>query len=63
MPKTDVKVRLVGEDGNAFFILGRVKTAMEDAGYFEEAKQMIEEATSGDYNHLLQIVMAYVEVE
>ena len=27
-PKTDIRVRLVGEDGNIFFILGRVREAL-----------------------------------
>jgi hypothetical protein len=32
-PKTDVKVKLIGEDGNAFYILGKVCKALRDAGY------------------------------
>jgi hypothetical protein len=28
----DVSVRLVGEDGNAFAIMGRVSAALRDAG-------------------------------
>lgn len=60
----DVKVKLVGEDGNAFSILGRVKRAMNDAGvehsYIDD---FIENATSGDYNHLLQVVMDTVSVD
>ncbi len=27
-PKTDIRVRLTGEDGNIFFILGRVREAL-----------------------------------
>ena len=32
-PITNVKVRLVGEDGNAFAILGRCRAALRKAGY------------------------------
>ena len=63
MPITNVKVKLVGEDGNAFAILGKVKKALERAGHRDLAKQYMEEATAGDYDHLLQTAMKYVEVE
>jgi len=56
-------VKLVGEDGNAFAILGRVKRALAKAGMHEEAKAFMEEATAGDYNHLLATVQKYVDVE
>ena len=56
------KVRLTGEDGNAFAILGKVKKALRKAGMKEEASCFMEEATAGDYNHLLRTAMKYVEV-
>lgn len=59
----DVTVELIGTDGNAFAILGRVRRALERAGANEdERSQFMAEATSGDYNHLLATVMAWVEV-
>jgi len=61
--KTKPKVKLVGEDGNAFAILGRVRRALERAGMEEEAKAFTEEATAGDYDHLLQTALKYVEAE
>jgi hypothetical protein len=61
MPLTDVKVKLFGEDGNAFAIIGRVKKALRKAGLNQEAEEFVKEATSGDYNHLLCTVMKYVE--
>jgi hypothetical protein len=63
MAKTDLTVRLIGEDGNAFNILGKVRKALTKAGYKDLAEQYIEEATSGDYNNLLAVTMEYVEVE
>ncbi len=56
------KVKLVGEDGNAFFILGRVRRAMKREGWSREAiEQFTEEATSGDYNNLLGVVLKYCD--
>jgi len=64
MPITNVKVKLVGEDGNAFFIIGRTRAAMKRAHVPEETiKEFQTEAMSGDYDHLLQTVMKYVDVE
>lgn len=58
----EVKVQLVGEEGNAFAILGRVARAMRRAGVSpEEIKAFNSEATSGDYDHLLATVMQWVE--
>ena len=62
MTKTDVKVKLVGTDGNAFAILGKVSQALKKAGYVDLAKEFRDEAMKGDYNHLLQTCMDYVEV-
>jgi hypothetical protein len=60
----EVKVKLVGEDVNAFFILGTVRAALRAAGVSqEEIQAFVREATSGDYDHLLATVMAWVEVE
>jgi len=56
------KVKLVGQDGNAFAILGRARQAMKKAGWDKEAiEQFTNEATSGDYNKLLQTVMKYCD--
>jgi len=63
MPKTDVQVKLIGTDGNAFAILGKVKQALKRAGHTDLADQFMKEAMSGDYNHLLRTAMEYVEVE
>jgi len=63
MPKTNVRVKLIGEDGNAFAIMGAVRGALERNGHEDLASQYIEEATMGDYNHLIRVSMDYVEVE
>lgn len=55
------KVRLVGEDGNAFAILGRVSKALRQAGQGDKVKEMTAKAMAGDYNHLLATVLEYVD--
>lgn len=62
MIKTNIKVKLLGNDGNAFYILGVVRRALEKAGYGDLAKQYMKEATAGDYNNLLAVTQEYVEV-
>lgn len=59
----EVTVQLTGEDGNAFSILGAVSKALKRAGHGEAAQEFYTEATSGDYDHLLQTAMAYVTCE
>ncbi len=63
-PLTKPTVKLVGEDGNAFSIMGRVKQALKRAGADKEyIDKYLKEATSGDYDHLLVVSMEYVDVE
>jgi hypothetical protein len=58
----EVQVQLSGQDGNAFAILGRTAKALRQAGVpQEEIDSFFAEATSGDYDHLLQTTMAWVD--
>jgi hypothetical protein len=60
----EVQVKLVGEDGNAFAIMSRVMTALSRAGVTQaEQEAYYAEATSGDYDHLLQTTMTWVSVK
>ena len=53
-----IQVKLVGEDENALAILGRVGNAMKRAKVSQdEIEEFRREATSGNYDHLLQTVM------
>jgi hypothetical protein len=56
-------VQLVGTDGNAFAIMGKVARALRQAGRPDLVKQYMDEATSGDYDHLLQVTMKYIDVQ
>jgi len=63
-PKTKPAVKLIGHDGNAFSIMGRVKQALKRAGADKEyIDEYLSEATSEDYDHLLVVSMGYVDVE
>lgn len=58
------KLRLVGEDGNAYAILGRAHRAARRAGMPEEEwKAILAEATSGDYDHLLQTMLKHFDCD
>ena len=60
----NVTVQLTGEDGNAFSIMGRVGKSLKRAGVSaEEVAKFYKEAQSGDYDHLLQTCMKWVNVE
>ena len=65
MPKyPDITVKLIGENSNAFNILGICIKAMLRAGLPEEqVDEFSMEATSGDYQHLLNTCMRYFEIE
>jgi len=59
----DIHVTLTGTDGNAFAVLGAVNAAMKRAGIAKpERDAFFAEATAGDYDHLLQTAMRWVEV-
>lgn len=60
----DVHVQLVGLDGNAFSIMGRVGTALRKAGVTsDEINDYTTEAMSGDYGNLLRVTMEWVDTE
>jgi len=60
----EITVRVSEEDGNAFAIIGRVRRAMKKEGVSEaEIHVFTSEAMSGDYDHLLQTCMRWVNVE
>lgn len=63
MPVYDVTVKLTGQDGNAFAILGAVDRALRSAGVPKaERSAYYAEATSGDYDNLLRVTMQWVKV-
>lgn len=60
----DVRVTLVGDDGNPFSILTRTAKALRRAGVTQnEIDAMYREATSGSYEQLIQTVIEWVETD
>lgn len=52
-----VKCELVGQDGNAFALMGHWQSCARKAGRTkEEIKAVLDDAMSGDYNHLLCVL-------
>ena len=59
-----ITVKLTGRDGNAWAVLGAVNKALHENGLSKaETDAFFDEATSGDYDHLLRTVMRWVEVK
>ncbi len=53
-------LELLGQDGNAFAILGRASLIARKNNM--DWDMISDEAMSGDYDHLLQMMMKYFEV-
>jgi hypothetical protein len=60
----NVTVELSGQDGNAFAVMAKVKSAIEKAGATQsEIENYLAESMSGDYDNLLRTAMKWVHVE
>jgi hypothetical protein len=62
MTNKKVKLNLEEMNGNAFAIMGAFsRQAKEENWTADEINDVIDEATSGDHDHLLQTILAHVE--
>ena len=52
---------LVGQDGNAFALMGYTANAMRECGIADEIGEMRERAMSSDYNNLLVVCNEYIQ--
>lgn len=60
----EISVALLGHDGNAMFILSKVRNELKRGGVPpKEIEQFTNDAMDGDYDHLLRTVMDWVNVE
>lgn len=60
VPEYLADVQLAGEDGNGFAIVARVRVGLRRAGAPDSyVDAFTKDATSGDYDHLLQTAMRY----
>lgn len=59
-----IKVKVTGMDGNIFFIVGTVESAMRKHGMNEQAKEMVERVfASESYHEALSVMNEYVELK
>ncbi len=57
-----VKLDLTAQDGNAFFLMGAFSRAAKRQGWpADEIKRVVDDARSGDYDHLLQVLIGHTE--
>jgi len=62
-PDAIVSVDLTGPNGNAFAILGATKKALDEIGATpHEVAIYLNDATSGDYDHLLDVTRQWVSL-
>ena len=55
------KYSLIGQDGNAFALMGYTANALKKEGLGDLVSQMQKEATSGDYYHLIAVCDSYLD--
>lgn len=59
----NIEVELSGQDGNAFGMVSRTRAALKRGGATrEQEEEFFNDALSGDYDHVLQTIMAWVTV-
>lgn len=64
MKQKKVRLDLVGLDGNAYSLLAAFRRAAKQQGWTDwEIEGVILEAQKGDYDHLLQTLLAVTESE
>lgn len=57
-------VKLIGEDGNVFNLIGLASKALKRAGQPEPAAELTKRAfASGSYDEVLNLIQEYCEVE
>jgi len=63
IPEDQPEVKILGQNGNAFLILGLCSRAAKKAGWTkEQIDAVLEEMRAGDYDELLRTAMKYFDV-
>ena len=65
MPKyPNIKAKLIGQDGNAYAIIGTVKQALRKGNVPQnDIDEFVVEAMSGDYNNVITTALKWVTVK
>ena len=56
------KYDLVGQDGNAFALMGYTARALKNEGLRDKVDEMHSKATAGDYYHLIAVCDEYIQM-
>lgn len=57
------KLKLIGQDGNAFAVMGAFQREAKRNGWKkDEIDKVLKECISGDYNHLLATITEHADV-
>jgi len=57
------ELKIINEDGNAFYVLGKAKNVARKAGWSKEKIDcFMTEARAGNYDNLLYVVQKYFDV-
>ncbi len=56
------KYKLVGINGNAFYIMGYVRNALRESGHRDKIDEYIKKAMSGNYTNLLAVSQEYIDI-
>lgn len=63
-PAKTVNFNLIGQDGNAFVLLGGwQRQARREGCSNEDINKVVDNATSGDYNNLLSTLSAHCKMD
>lgn len=53
---------LIGQDGNAFALMGYTVKALKETGHRDLIDEMHKRATEGDYYHLIAVCDEYLDI-
>lgn len=63
-PAKTVEFNMIGQDGNAFVLLGGWRRQARREGWSnEDINKVVNKATSGDYNNLLSTLSAHCNMD
>jgi hypothetical protein len=56
-------VKLVGTNGNSVALIAKARESLRKSGMSsQEIKEFVDDAMSGDYDHVLRTIMKYCEI-
>ncbi len=61
--QTGIHVKLIGEDGNVFNLLGICQRELRRNGMSNKINEFVKEATAGDYYHALAVMSEWFIIE